>query len=225
MSGGLAARRLPADHAADDGRPALQGRRVRACCGPAPTRPAGIDLWLCTLVGIGVTAGLFVITDYYTSTRFRPVRTTARASQTGHATNIIQGLAQGFQSTAAPAILLALGILRRQRARRHLRHRRGGDGAAVAHRPDRRARRVRPDHRQRRRHRRDGGPARGGARRDRPARRGRQHHQGRDEGLRDRLGRARGAGAVRRVRRGAARGGGQERHRRRVASTSRSPRC
>src|SRR5215216_4415571 len=73
--------------------------------------PSGIDFWLCTLVGIGVTAGLFVITDYYTSTRFRPVRTTARASQTGHATNIIQGLAQGLQATALPAILIALGIL------------------------------------------------------------------------------------------------------------------
>ncbi len=73
--------------------------------------PSGIELYLCTLVGIVITAGLFVITDYYTSTRFRPVRTTARASQTGHATNIIQGLAMGFQSTAAPAILLALGIL------------------------------------------------------------------------------------------------------------------
>ena len=73
--------------------------------------PSGIELYVCTLVGVAVTAGLFAITDYYTSTRFRPVRTTARASQTGHATNIIQGLSQGFQSTAAPAILLVLGIL------------------------------------------------------------------------------------------------------------------
>jgi K(+)-stimulated pyrophosphate-energized sodium pump len=79
--------------------------------GGSGAAPSGIELYLCTLVGIGITAGLFVITDYYTSTRFRPVRTTARASQTGHATNVIQGLAQGLQSTAAPAILLALGIL------------------------------------------------------------------------------------------------------------------
>src|SRR6201996_7536369 len=67
--------------------------------------------YLCALIGIGVTACLFVITDYYTSTRFSPVKSTARASQTGHATNIIQGLAQGYQATAAPAIVLALGIL------------------------------------------------------------------------------------------------------------------
>jgi K(+)-stimulated pyrophosphate-energized sodium pump len=75
------------------------------------TVPDPIEFYLCTLIGIAITAGLFVITDYYTSTRFRPVRTTARASQTGHATNIIQGLSQGLQATAAPAILLVLGIL------------------------------------------------------------------------------------------------------------------
>jgi len=63
------------------------------------------------MVGIGVTALLFVITDYYTSTRFGPVKKTAAASQTGHATNIIQGLAQGLQATALPALVLVLGIL------------------------------------------------------------------------------------------------------------------
>jgi K(+)-stimulated pyrophosphate-energized sodium pump len=74
---------------------------------------AGPHWWkfyLCALVGLGVTALLFVITDYYTSIRFSPVKSTAKASQTGHATNVIQGLAQGYQATALPVIVIALGI-------------------------------------------------------------------------------------------------------------------
>ena len=74
-------------------------------------RRRGASFYLCALIGIAVTALLFVITDYYTSTRFSPVKKTAKASITGHATNIIQGFASGLQATALPAIVLVLGIL------------------------------------------------------------------------------------------------------------------
>jgi K(+)-stimulated pyrophosphate-energized sodium pump len=73
--------------------------------------PAWGKLYLCALVGIAVTACLFVLTDYYTSTRFSPVKKTSKASLTGHATNVIQGFASGLQATALPAIVLVLGIL------------------------------------------------------------------------------------------------------------------
>jgi K(+)-stimulated pyrophosphate-energized sodium pump len=76
---------------------------------PAHTPSVG-DLYLCSLIGIAVTACLFLLTDYYTSTRFSPVRKTSRASLTGHATNIIQGFASGLQATALPAVVIVLGI-------------------------------------------------------------------------------------------------------------------
>jgi K(+)-stimulated pyrophosphate-energized sodium pump len=73
--------------------------------------PGWVHFYLCALIGIAVTACLFLITDFYTSTRFSPVKKTARASITGHATNIIQGFGSGLQATALPAIVIAMGIL------------------------------------------------------------------------------------------------------------------
>ncbi len=69
------------------------------------------DLYLSALTGLVVTFLLVVITEYYTGTRWNPVKKIAAASQTGHATNIIEGLAVGMQATAAPVIVLAAGIL------------------------------------------------------------------------------------------------------------------
>ncbi len=88
----------------------MDGITFKSAAG-AVAAPSVLNLYLCALVGIVVTALLFVITDYYTSTRFRPVRKTAEASETGHATNIISGLAQGLQATALPALVLVLGVL------------------------------------------------------------------------------------------------------------------
>ncbi len=73
--------------------------------------PSWSHLYLCSLIGIAVTALLFGLTEYYTSTRFSPVKKTSKASITGHATNIIQGFASGLQATALPAIVIVLGIL------------------------------------------------------------------------------------------------------------------
>ncbi len=69
------------------------------------------ELYLSALVGLVVTFLLVAITEYYTGTRWGPVKAIARASQTGHATNIIEGLAVGMQATALPVIVLASGIL------------------------------------------------------------------------------------------------------------------
>ena len=72
---------------------------------------SGIDLFYCSLVGLTVTGFIVWITEYYTSTEFAPVKSVANSSQSGHATNIIQGLAVSMQSTALPTIVIILGII------------------------------------------------------------------------------------------------------------------
>jgi K(+)-stimulated pyrophosphate-energized sodium pump len=69
------------------------------------------DLYFSAIVGLVVTFLLVAITEFYTGTRWRPVKSISRASQTGHATNIIEGLAVGMQATALPVIVIAAGIL------------------------------------------------------------------------------------------------------------------
>jgi K(+)-stimulated pyrophosphate-energized sodium pump len=69
------------------------------------------QLYLSSLIGLAVTFLLVAITEYYTGTRWGPVKSIARSSQTGHATNIIEGLAVGMQATALPVIVIAIGIV------------------------------------------------------------------------------------------------------------------
>jgi K(+)-stimulated pyrophosphate-energized sodium pump len=71
----------------------------------------GMDLFWCSIVGLAVTGLLVWITEYYTGTNYRPVRSIARASQTGHGTNVIQGLAVSLESTALPTLVICAGIV------------------------------------------------------------------------------------------------------------------
>jgi K(+)-stimulated pyrophosphate-energized sodium pump len=71
----------------------------------------GINLFVCGILGLVVTALIVVITEYYTGTNKRPVNSIAQASVTGHGTNVIQGLAVSLESTALPAIVIVGGII------------------------------------------------------------------------------------------------------------------
>ncbi|XDZ66999.1 sodium-translocating pyrophosphatase [Alphaproteobacteria bacterium LSUCC0684] len=70
-----------------------------------------MSYFICALVGLVVTGALVWITEYYTSTEYRPVRTVAKASETGHGTNVISGLAISMEACAVPAIIIAAGIV------------------------------------------------------------------------------------------------------------------
>ena len=72
---------------------------------------SGLDLYICGVVGFVITGLLIWVTEYYTGTDYRPVKTVAKSSTTGHGTNVIQGLAISMEATAIPALIIVAGIL------------------------------------------------------------------------------------------------------------------
>ncbi|MBO9499474.1 MAG: sodium-translocating pyrophosphatase [Novosphingobium sp.] len=71
----------------------------------------GMDLFYCSLLGLVITGLIIWITEYYTGTNFRPVKSIAKASETGHGTNVIQGIAVSLEATALPTIVIVAGII------------------------------------------------------------------------------------------------------------------
>ena len=75
------------------------------------TEFTGMSLYWCMLLGLAITGIIIWITEYYTGTNYRPVKSIAKASETGHGTNVIQGLAVSLEATALPTIVICIGIV------------------------------------------------------------------------------------------------------------------
>ena len=71
----------------------------------------GLSLYFCGIIGLIITGLIIWITEYYTGTDYRPVKSVAQSSTTGHGTNVIQGLAVSMEATAIPALIIVGGIL------------------------------------------------------------------------------------------------------------------
>jgi len=77
----------------------------------ANTGFSGMDLFICSVIGLVITGAIVVVTEYYTGVNYRPVKSVAAASESGHGTNVIQGLAVSMEATAIPVLIIVFGII------------------------------------------------------------------------------------------------------------------